>query len=132
MNGHIGNNLEADGLDLANSLLPPDVSLLAQDFSSLGLGNLGLTSTGLSGVSQQNIQSIATSMQNFATVAAASAGPSAVERSGSRNSTCSPAMSDSGISVDAGSNALGAQNVSFAALQRIGNVACLPSGEFIQ
>ena len=69
----------------------------------------------IAGISAQTIHSIASSIQNLPNV----------ERSSSRNSY-SPAMSDSGISVDAASNSSHSGNnqptISLASLAKLGNV----------
>ena len=74
----------------------------------------------LAGVSAQTINSIATSIQNLG-----------AERSSSRNSY-SPAMSDSGISVDAASSNSSGTNqpiIDMGALSRLGAVSVNNSGK---
>lgn len=105
-----------------------NASDLAHDLAGINLGSLGLVPANLGGVSQQAMQSIASSALAFPPISSSSTSgvTSAVERSGSRNSTCSPAMSDSGISVDAISNG---QGVPISALQRLGHVSTNSAGK---
>ncbi len=75
----------------------------------------------IAGVSAQTINSIASSLTGILPAAAAhGTGTTSVERSASRNSY-SPSMSDSGISVDAGSN-----NSSNIHISNIGKIRNLP------
>lgn len=98
----------------------PNLPPLTLPSTSLPPGPSGLPST----VSPQTISNIASSIQSLSI-----GQQTTVERSASRNSY-SPAMSDSGISVDAGSNASGVhpQQVNVAALAKLGTVSVNQQG----
>ena len=91
----------------------------------------------IAGVSAHTINSIASSLQNLPSVVGTgiTAG-TGTERSSSRNSY-SPAMSDSGISVDAASNSSGPgatgqasqQAITAAALAKLGTVSVNSQGK---
>ena len=131
-------SFDGEGIALPSALGAADAALFASAGINHGLANMALTSLApatLPGVSPQTINSIASSIQSL-TGGAVSSMPGTVtvvapERSGSRNSNCSPAMSDSGIIVDAGTNGASSQNavVTFSALQRLGSVNANSSGQ---
>ena len=127
-------SFESEGITLPGSMVPADAALLNHPADlAHGLANLALpslASASLPGVSAQTINSIASSIQSLTGVVPTLPGATAVERSASRNSNCSPAMSDSGISVDAASNGSGNQQtmVTFSALRRLGQVNANSSG----
>jgi hypothetical protein len=99
------------------SLTPLSLPSIAAS-TTVGINSIAV---GIAGISAQTIHSIASSIQNLPNV----------ERSSSRNSY-SPAMSDSGISVDAASNSSGNNQptISLASLAKLGNVDINQRGMF--
>ncbi|CAH1777460.1 unnamed protein product [Owenia fusiformis] len=124
-------SFDTETFNLPGGLLSPDVlpsvtttDLLSQasaltDLPPLSLGNLGQLGTTTSVMS--SMSSIANAITSL---------PSAGERSASRNSH-SPAMSDSGISVDASSGSSGASTpmINLAALTKLGTINMNSQGQ---
>ena len=99
---------------------PADILPGLQNLPPLSIPNITSLANTLSTVSPQTINSIAASMQNLPP-----------ERSSSRNSY-SPAMSDSGISMDAASNSSNNNGgmVNFATLSKMGSINFNAQGRF--
>ncbi|KAK2170524.1 hypothetical protein LSH36_2g03012 [Paralvinella palmiformis] len=132
------NSFENEGITLPAGLLGDEAilpSVTAADYlpplpslTPLTLPNMATTAAaaissiaaGIAGISAQTMQSIASSIQNLPNV----------ERSSSRNSY-SPAMSDSGISVDAVSNSSGNNQtgISLSSLAKLGTVSVNDRGQ---